>query len=193
MSKIPTIKCESVILRKIKPSDIEDRFAIGRQHEFIHMCGGETLPQTEYPKREVWVNWYERKKDAEYSWIIEYNKHCVGTAGFHNISAEDNSATYRIGIFDSNLHSKGIGFEVTKLLLEYGFNTCGWHRIDLKVLDYNLRGIKCYEKCGIKKDGVLRENALIEGKYYSDIVMSILDYEFNAPNKTTSETRSQTK
>lgn len=53
-----------------------------------------------------------------------------------------------------------------------------WHRIDLKVLDYNLRGIRCYEKCGFKKDGVLRENAYIEGKYYSDIVMSILDYEY---------------
>jgi len=55
-----------------------------------------------------------------------------------------------------------------------------WHRIDLKVLDYNHRGIRCYEKCGFKKDGILRENALIDGKYYSDIVMSILDYEYFA-------------
>lgn len=53
-----------------------------------------------------------------------------------------------------------------------------WHRIELKVLDYNKRGIRCYEKCGFKIDGILRENAFIEGKYCSDIVMSILDYEY---------------
>lgn len=180
MCKIPTIKGERIILRKIKPSDIDDRLAIGRHHEFVHMCGGETIAETEYPNRATWEKWYENQKDAEYSWIIEYNGKCVGTAGFHHISPEDNSATYRIGIFDSNLHSKGIGTEVTELLIKYGFEFCKWHRIDLKVLDYNLRGIKCYEKCGFKKDGVLRENAYIEGKYYSDIVMSILDYEYHA-------------
>lgn len=179
MSRVPKIKGKNIILRKIKESDIDDRFTIGRHHEFIHMCGGESIAQTEYPNREVWVDWYERQKDAEYSWMIEYNGHCIGSAGFHHISDEDKSATYRIGIFDSNLHSKGIGTEVTKLLLEYGFTVCKWHRIDLKVLDYNLRGIRCYEKCGFKKEGILRESALIEGRYYSDIIMSILDFEFN--------------
>lgn len=35
-------------------------------------------------------------------------------------------------------------------------------------------------KSGFKKDGILRENALIDGEYHSDIIMSILDYEFNS-------------
>ena len=178
MGKVPIIKGNTVILRPIQESDIDDRLVLGRQHEFIHMCGGETLNKTEYPPRDTWVKWYETTKSADFSWIIEYNRKCIGSAGFHHISVEDNCATYRIGIFDSSCHSKGIGTEVTKLLLGYGFDICNWHRIDLKVLDYNLRGIKCYEKCGFKRDGVLRENAYIEGKYYSDIIMSILDYEF---------------
>lgn len=180
MDQIPTLIGKNITLRKIKQSDIDDRLAIGRHHEFVHMCGGETIAQIEYPNREVWVNWYNANKSAEYSWIIEYSNRCIGAAGFHHISNEDNSATYRIGIFDSNLHSKGIGTETTKLLLKYGFEECKWHRIDLKVLDYNLRGIRCYEKCGFKKDGVLRESAFIEGQYYSDIIMSILDYEYFA-------------
>lgn len=178
MCNIPTIWGNTVKLRQIKESDIDDRLSIGRQHEFVHMCGGETIQNTEYPPREVWVKWYEANKDKDFNWIIEYNGRCIGAVGFHHISTEDNSATYRIGIFDSTCHSKGIGTEVTKLLLDYAFSNFKWHRIDLKVLDYNLRGIKCYEKCGFKKDGVLRESAYIEGKYYSDIIMSILDYEY---------------
>lgn len=178
MSELPTLSCNTAILRKIRQSDIDDRFIIGRHHEFVHMCGGESLSTAEFPDRMVWENWYNSNKDIENNWIIDVHNRCIGSAGFHHISKEDNSATYRIGIFDVNYHSKGIGSEVTKRLLEYGFETMKWHRIDLKVLEYNYRGIRCYEKCGFKKDGVLRESAFIEGKYYSDIIMSILDYEY---------------
>ncbi len=66
------------------------------------------------------------------------------------------------------------------MLLKFGFETMKWHRIDLKVLDYNLRGIHCYEKCGFKKEGKLRDSAFIDGEYYSDIIMSILDFEYQS-------------
>lgn len=143
----------------------------------MHTCGGETLHKNEYPPIEKWRDWYERQKNSEYSWIIEFENRCIGSAGFHNISYEDKNATYRIGIFDTNLHSKGVGTAVTKLLLNYAFKMYKWHRIQLKVLDYNHRAIKCYEKCGFKIDGILRESALIEGKYHSDIIMSIINPE----------------
>lgn len=76
------------------------------------------------------------------------------------------------------MYSNGIGTEVTKLMLKYGFEELGFHRIDLKVLDYNKRGICCYEKCGFKIDGILRESALIDGGYHADIIMSILEDEY---------------
>ena len=183
MNTVPTLTDEKIILRPIRECDIDDRFRVGRHHEFIHMCGGESLSEPEFPDRQVWVDWYNSAKDDKYHWVIETNGHAVGTAGFHNISEEDHCATYRIGIFDPKYHSKGIGTLTTKLLIKYGFEEIKWHRIELKVLDYNKRGIRCYEKCGFKIDGILRENAFIEGKYCSDIVMSILDYEYEEMNK----------
>lgn len=62
--------------------------------------------------------------------------------------------------------------------MQYAFEDLKLHRVDLKVLDYNKLGIRCYEKCGFKVDGVLRDSAFIEGQYYSDIVMSILEDEW---------------
>ena len=151
---------------------------LGRQPEYIHMCGGGRLTEPEYPARREWGRWYHRARTEEYSWMIDLDGHAIGTAGFHHISEADNCATYRIGIFDVNRYSQGIGTDATRLLLEYGFQIKKWHRIDLKVLEYNHRGIRCYEKCGFKRDGILRESACIDGIYYSDIVMSILDYEY---------------
>ena len=178
--KIPVLRGSRITLRGVRESDIDDRLRIGRHHEFIHMCGGETLPEPEYPDRTVWEDWYNAVKEDPYAWIIELDGRCIGTAGFHQIAEEDRCATYRIGIFDPACMSNGYGTEATKLLVRYGFEEMHLHRIELKVLDYNRRGIRCYEKCGFSVDGILRENALIEGKFYSDIVMSLLEPEFRA-------------
>ena len=91
METVPTIQGKQITLRKIQEKDVDDRLVLGRHHEFIHMCGGETLTEPEYPNRDTWVNWYNSAKTADYSWIIDLNGHCIGTAGFHHISEEDNS------------------------------------------------------------------------------------------------------
>ncbi len=175
---IPELYGKTIKLRAIKESDIDDRFNIGRHNEFVHMCGGNSFSNTEYPERSVWESWYKKQKSEECAFIIEYNGSCIGGSRFHNISESDKSAAYAIGIFDPSMYSKGIGTEVTKLMLKFGFETLKLHRIDLKVLDYNKRGIRCYEKCGFKIDGVLRESAFIDGQFFSDIVMSILENEY---------------
>lgn len=71
MEPVPTIKGVRVTLRKVKEEDIEDRLAIGRHHEFVHMCGGNTLAEPEYPGREIWEAWYKSCKDTPYLWVIE--------------------------------------------------------------------------------------------------------------------------
>lgn len=64
MVEIPAMQGKQVLLRSIKESDIDDRLSIGRNHEFVHMCGGESLLAPEFPDRAVWESWYDRcKKD----------------------------------------------------------------------------------------------------------------------------------
>jgi RimJ/RimL family protein N-acetyltransferase len=172
---------QSITLREIRKSDIDDRLFFGRPDEFMHMCGGNRNENQEFQPKEVWEQWYQSIKeqpDDRMTWMIEHENRCIGSAGLHHISRTDKNAAFAIGIWDVTKFGCGIGTEATKLVLKYAFTELGLHRVDLKVLDYNMRGIRCYEKCGFKVDGVLRENALIEGEYHSDIVMSILEDEF---------------
>ena len=62
MHEQPTLADYDIVLWKIKPSDIDDRLQIGRHHEFIHMCGGETWEKPDYPDRKYWADWYESHK-----------------------------------------------------------------------------------------------------------------------------------
>lgn len=56
----------------------------------------------------------------------------------------------------------------------------GLHRVDLRVLAYNERAIAAYRKCGFSQEGVERESAWIDGKWFDDVMMSILEDEYRA-------------
>jgi ribosomal-protein-alanine N-acetyltransferase len=116
-------------------------------------------------------------------WCVEYKGRCIGAARL-TVSEVDNRARYAVGIFDSSELGRGIGTEITQLVLKYAFEELKLHRVDLRVLEYNKRAIKCYEKCGFIQEGVEREGALIEGKYETDIFMSILDREYHEEKKS---------
>lgn len=181
MLDVPVLQGGRIQLRETKESDIDDRLVFGRPLEFAYMCGGNREETVEFPERAEWVAWQEnssRRSDDAIEWIIEYQEKCIGAAGLHHISFTDNSAVFAIGIWVPQYYSRGIGTEACRLVLHYAFEELKLHRVELKVLDYNERAIKCYRKCGFQVDGVLRENALIEGAYHSDIVMSILEKEY---------------
>jgi RimJ/RimL family protein N-acetyltransferase len=110
-------------------------------------------------------------------WAVELNGKCVGQARL-TVNSDDRRARYAVGIFNTESLGKGIGTEITQLVLKYAFETLKLHRVDLRVLSYNTRAIACYEKCGFVQEGMEREGALIEDKWESDVMMSILEQEY---------------
>ncbi|MCL1830642.1 MAG: GNAT family N-acetyltransferase [Oscillospiraceae bacterium] len=176
MNTAPYIDCGDLILRLPQESDIADRLKLGRSYEFVKMCGGSTegiLPFTENELR----GWYESICKTPCAWVIELNGSCIGSVSL-TVHKDDNKATYAIGIYDEALFGKGYGTKVTRVVLKYAFYTLLLHRVDLRVLEFNTRAIRCYEKCGFIREGILRDGACIDGEYYSDVMMSILEDEY---------------
>ncbi len=63
-------------------------------------------------------------------------------------------------------------------VLKIGFDELGLHRLSLGVFDFNHAAIRCYEKSGFVKEGLLRDVRKVEGAYWSLIEMSILENEW---------------
>ena len=50
--------------------------------------------------------------------------------------------------------------------------------MDLRVLAYNERAIRCYLSCGFVEEGRERESALVDGERYDDLIMGVLAHEY---------------
>src|SRR5262249_58631626 len=78
-----------------------------------------------------------------YTWAIEYDGQCIGSAGLR-VDPDQHCATYTVGLFVAALRGRGLGREVTRLVLIWAFDVLGVHRVQLEVLASNSRAINCY-------------------------------------------------
>ncbi|MDD3481197.1 MAG: GNAT family protein [Patescibacteria group bacterium] len=174
--KQPILKAGKIVLRRPKKTDAEDRYKCGHCDEITLMYGGEKK-DSKYTKADA-ERWYRKQLERKPGWVIEYGGECVGEVFLHHIDETDKRARIALGFFNQNFLGKGVGPQVIDLILEYSFNDLGLHRVDLRVLDYNKRAIRAYEKSGFTIEGIERESAFIRGKWHNDIIMSILEHEY---------------
>ncbi len=105
----------------------------------------------------------------------------IGNCGLHNVNEVHRRASLGIFIGEKNFWNQGIGTEATALILDYGFNIMNLNNITLEVVEYNHRGIRCYEKIGFKYVGKRREYMYMAGSYYNTLIYDILACEFESP------------
>ena len=191
---LPTLRGRRVLLRLPVAADVAARVSIPRDPEENRLYGGDGEPKVFTPAEveahlatliEQDLTTSRQFVIAALSWpdgraTEEPEGRYIGSARLHSISWSDRKARFAIGIFDRRFWSHGYGAEATRLLLRHGFDDLGLHRIDLRVLAFNPRAIRCYEKCGFRREGVERESALIGGVWHDDIMMSILESEYRA-------------
>jgi ribosomal-protein-alanine N-acetyltransferase len=178
MNEAPIIKGNKVLLRQPIESDVIDYLNVEVNEELERMYGGDTRNITS-KTMEVAQKFINAIKNNKLEWCVEFEGRFVGQARL-TVNQLDNRARYAVGLFDPTVWSIGLGTEITQLVLRHAFEELELHRVDLRVLQYNKRAIKCYEKCGFIQEGIEREGALIEGKYETDVFMSILDREYHS-------------
>jgi [ribosomal protein S5]-alanine N-acetyltransferase len=103
----------------------------------------------------------------------------IGVTGLHGIEPRNRSAEFGITIGEKAYWSQGYGTEATQAIIDYGFGTLNLNRIVLHVYEYNQRGIKCYDKIGFRKEGILRQEHYHDGRFWDTLVMSMLHAEWD--------------
>jgi RimJ/RimL family protein N-acetyltransferase len=173
---LPTLIGKRVTLRRPREEDFAARLKLGADAEIFRMYGGsrsDLRPMTEEAARQ----WVRRLLEHDHAWIIEAGT-LIGHVRLDRVDLSDKRASLAIGIDDSTQLGKGLGSEAVVLVLGYAFNVLELHRISVRVVDYNLRAIRAYEKCGFVVEGREREAAFVDGIWHDDVMMAILDREY---------------
>ena len=171
MNIAPTLIIEDdLLIRMPRETDINERFVLGRSLEFRKMVGGSVVNVPIY-KLEDAAKLYEKEMKNKYSWFIEYKGKMIGVCRLRR--QQTGSIRYSIGIYNDSLFSLGIGTKVTRAVSNFAFDTLKLDKLELMVLVYNKRGIRCYEKCGYKVTSILKDNIEIDGIKHDDYIMEM--------------------
>jgi RimJ/RimL family protein N-acetyltransferase len=102
----------------------------------------------------------------------------TGTARATSRDHSNRSCNFRV-LFGPRGRDRGLGTESTRLIVGYGFERLGLHRISLEVYAFNPRARRVYDKVGFVAEGVLRDALRWDDQWVDATVMSILAPEWN--------------
>lgn len=106
----------------------------------------------------------------------------IGTIGLFELDLVNGSAGLGISIGDPADQGHGLGTDMLRALLAFGFGSLRLERIWLDVYDFNPRARHVYERVGFATEGVLRHAVFRENRFVDVHRMAILAEEWRAAN-----------
>ena len=172
---------ERVRLRGVRDDDLPTLAKWEMDPGRLTTLSNRLTPPSEAAARERIAKW-STNQQADLGLAIETLDDppvLVGNIGLFDVRTKDRGATLGIALGREYI-GRGYGTDAMGIIVDYGFREMGLHRIQLSVAPYNPAGIRAYEKAGFVEEGRHRESVLHDGRWYDEVLMSILDREWAA-------------
>jgi RimJ/RimL family protein N-acetyltransferase len=179
----PTLTGEKVVLRPFTTEDVPILRGALRDRELLKLTGSvhdrESDLGPEDPSRdEQFRQWRNARSDRlDLAVVDRMSGRCVGEVVLNDWDEGNRSCNFRTFLAAAG-QDRGLGTEALRLIVGYGFEQLGIHRISLEVYAFNPRARRVYEKAGFVAEGVLRQSLRYGGEWIDATVMSILAQEW---------------
>lgn len=161
-------------IRKIEEKDLEER-VVWMNNPKIYKSMHYDIPVS----YENTLKWYHKNKDnqSRFDMVFEHEDGRIAAmGGLTTIDPLIKKAEFYIFV-DPESQGKGIGSVASALLCRYGFESLGLRKIYLHTNESNLGARKTYEKIGFKLEGVLRSEAIVDGRNEDRLYFGIMPDE----------------
>lgn len=142
-----------------------------------------------FPLSSKSLDWYIEdtniinESDAFVYKVMDESGITVGHISLGGISWKNRSARItRVLIGDTAHRGKGCCQGMIKAVLKIAFEELKLHRVSLGVYQNNPSAIRCYEKAGMKSEGIYRDILWFKNEWWSLVEMSMLETEWYASN-----------
>ncbi|MGW7415714.1 GNAT family N-acetyltransferase [Streptomyces sp. NPDC054863] len=179
----PTLTGERVLLRPFTEEDVPAMLAAVRDPEVNKFTGSGDGDIDEAATR-TWYRTRDGHDDRLDLAVVDLaTGKCVGEVVLNAWDPANRSCNFRT-LLGPEGRDRGLGTEACRLVVTYGFEALGLHRISLGVFDFNPRARRAYEKVGFVVEGRAREALWHDGEWIDDLYMSILAPEWAAHRGT---------
>jgi len=175
------ISGSKIYLRPLERSDLNERYLNWlNDPEVTRYLETGTFPTTIQDLEKFYAKVTGSSTEVIFAIADRKSHKHIGNAKLGPIQWVHRRAMFGILIGDKEFWSKGIGEEVTRLMVEYAFDRLNLNRICLAVFEEHKAGVKCYEKVGFKIEGCFREEMFRQGSYKNRLWMALLRSEYEA-------------
>lgn len=176
---LPRLETPCLVLRKAARQDVLDIFVYASDPEvtrYLRWGPHQNISITEKYVDEV-LQQYSQGEDGP--WLIEHKDNHRVVGHIHLMEIESQHQKAQVGfVLSKSYWNKGIMTETLRRVLEYSFTHLGLNRMEGWCITQNRAGARVMEKCGMRKEGELREYLFQKDRFWDFSVYSILRKEF---------------
>ena len=129
--------------------------------------------------QHVWLENIRKKGDLALSIFYKETSDdskivLIGITGLYDFNYRHQRAVWKSLRILPEYQGRGIAFEASDLLINYGFNTLNLNKITSDSFENNNNIIKLLGKLGFKKEGVLKQHYFHQGEFKDAAIYSLL-------------------
>jgi len=177
VSAQPVLEGERVRLRPVEDRDLPLYVRWTNDPDVRHWLHRSERPLSTLELERAKVEGM-RRDPRTLVWCIEAERRPIGDVRLLEIDTAHGRAELGIAIGEKDCWGRGYGTDAIRRVLRHAFGELGLRRVWLITDADNARGIRCYEKCGFVREGVLRGHRLRYGQPLDMIAMGVLREEF---------------
>ncbi len=170
-------------LEPFGPADFKELIDWVTDEELLMNWSGSLFS---FPLTPRSLDWYIRDSNMAnssdafiYKAVDDATGKSIGHISLGGISWKNRSSRItRVLIGNTAERGKGYCCGIVKAALKIGFEELNLHRIALGLYDDNTAALKCYEKAGLKVEGISRDILWYNGRWRSMIEMAMLEDEW---------------
>lgn len=147
-----------------------------KNNKYLHY----DLPLNEDKTLEWFMSIKNRTDRVDFT--ITFNDQPVGLIGLLNIDRKNRKAEFYICIGEEEYKGKGIGYSASKLLINYAYYELNLNKIYLYTEINNIQAQRLFEKIGFKKEGLLKDDLIYNGKKVDRYIYGLILEDKNNQN-----------
>lgn len=175
----PTLSTTRLLLRRIAVEDADDMYLYSCREDVTRYLLWDPHPDPLYTDK--YVRYLQERYAVgdyyDFAVVLRETGRFIGTAGFTSFDLPNRSA--EIGYVISPFYQgQGYATEAVRAILSFGFEHCGLSRISAVCMKENRASLRVMEKCGLKREGLLRSAVYAKGAMQDVYLAAITSHDY---------------